>query len=51
MSAAVDTVGAAILKLKPEQLPLLQLAGKRGFGEPSLDAIWTMGNEIEDARL
>jgi hypothetical protein len=49
--AAVDAVGAAVLRVRPEQVSLLQLAGKRGFGEPNLDLIWTLGNEIEEARL
>jgi hypothetical protein len=51
MPAAVDTVGAAILKLKPEEVRVLKMAGKRGFGEPNLDVVWVMGNEIEDARM
>jgi hypothetical protein len=51
MASAVDATGASVLNLKPEQVPLLQLAHKRGFGEPNLDLVWTMGNEIEEARL
>jgi hypothetical protein len=51
MPAAVDATGAAVLGLKPGQVSLLQLAHKRGFGEPNLDLVWTMGNEIEEARL
>lgn len=49
--SAVDAAGAAVLNLKPGQVPLLQMADKRGFGEPNLDLIWTIGNEIEEARL
>jgi hypothetical protein len=51
IATAVDAVGAAVLGSKPEQVPLLQLAGKRGFGDPNLDVVWTIGNEIEEARL
>jgi hypothetical protein len=48
---AVDVVGAAILNVKADAVPLLGMAGKRGFGDPDLDAVWTIGNEIEDARV
>ena len=49
--SAVDAVGAAILGLKPEEVTVLQTAGERGFGEPKLSLVWTLGNEIKDARL
>ena len=44
-------MGAAILGLKPEEVTVLQTAGERGFGEPKLSLVWTLGNEIKDARL
>ena len=49
--AAVDTVGAAILGLKPEEVAVLQMAAKRGFGEPNMNLVWRLGNKIEDARI
>ena len=49
--AAVDAVGAALLGLKPEAVPLLQLARKRGYGDPDLDTIWIRGNEVDEARV
>jgi hypothetical protein len=49
--SAVDAVGAAILGVKPEDSGVLQLAGKRGFGEPNLNLVWRLGNNIKDARL
>jgi uncharacterized protein (DUF362 family) len=48
---AVDAVGAMILGCKPDQLPLMKLAWKRGFGTYDVDSIWTRGSEIEEARL
>jgi hypothetical protein len=50
MPAAVDAVGCAVLNLKPADVGTLQLAEKRGFGG-NLDEVWTLGNEIEEARL
>jgi hypothetical protein len=49
-AVAVDTVGAAVLGFKPAVLPLLQVAARRGYGEPDAESIWTRGVEIEDAR-
>jgi uncharacterized protein (DUF362 family) len=51
IASAVDAVGASVLGAKPQELPILQAAGKRGFGAPDIDLIWTLGNEIEEARL
>ena len=48
---AVDAVGAAVLGVKPESLPLMKLAWKRGFGIYDVDSIWTRGNEISEARI
>ncbi|MCC6590755.1 MAG: hypothetical protein IT168_28950 [Bryobacterales bacterium] len=49
--AAVDAVAAAVMGLKPDTVPLLQLARKRGYGDPDLDTIWIRGNEVDEARL
>lgn len=48
---AVDAVGATILGAKPEELPLLRLAWKKGFGIYDVDSIWTRGNELAEARI
>lgn len=48
---AADSVGAALLGLKPTAVPLLQMARKRGFGDPDPDVIWMRGNEIDEAKL
>lgn len=50
VAAAVDTVGADILATKPQSVGLLKVAGER-FGVVEPDEIWTMGNEIEEARV
>jgi uncharacterized protein (DUF362 family) len=49
--SAVDMVGSLILGMKPEQIGVLQMAGKRGFGEPNLNLVWRLGNDIKDARI
>lgn len=46
----VDLVGASILGLKPTAIPLFKMAGER-YGKTDVNEIWTIGNEIEDARL
>jgi hypothetical protein len=51
LANALDAVGVAVLGLKPEQAPLLKMAEKRGFGDPTLDGIWMRGNEIEEAAV
>jgi hypothetical protein len=48
---AVDAVNAALRGSKPDSIPLMKAGWKRGFGVYDLDAIWTRGNEIEEARL
>lgn len=48
---AADSIGAALLGLKPTAVPLLQMARKRGFGDPDPDVIWMRGNEIDEAKL
>ena len=50
VATAVDTVGATLLKTKPEGVRLLQIASER-FGKTDLDEIWALGNEIEEAHL
>ena len=49
-AAAVDAVAAAVMGFDPARLPFLALAEKRGFGGRDIDATWTRGNEIEEAR-
>jgi hypothetical protein len=49
--AAVDAMGAAILGVKPQEVPILRMAGERGFGEPNLNLVWRLGNKVEEARL
>jgi hypothetical protein len=34
----------------PKTLPYLQKLERRGFGLADIDAIWTRGNEVEQAR-
>jgi hypothetical protein len=51
LPAAVDAVGAAILGTKPEEVSVLQMAAKRGFGEPNLNLVWRLGNKVEEARV
>ncbi|HYO82732.1 MAG TPA: hypothetical protein VES20_15105 [Bryobacteraceae bacterium] len=51
IAAPVDAVGAAVLGIKPASVPALEIAEKRGFGTAKLDVVWTLGNEIEQARL
>lgn len=50
VAPAVDTIGAAILNVKPQAVGLLQTANERGLGESKPGSIWTLGNEIKDAR-
>lgn len=47
---AVESVGAQILGLDPEKIPHLRLGAERGIGVWEPGAIWTRGNEIEEAR-
>jgi hypothetical protein len=46
----VDAVGTSVLNVKPAAVRLLQVAGQR-YGKTDVSDIWTIGNEIEDARL
>ena len=47
---SVDAIGAAVMGFDPAKLPFLQMAWRKGFGAVDVDAIWTRGNEIEEAR-
>ena len=47
---AVDAVGAAVMGMNAAKVPLLDKLEIRGFGVAATDAIWTHGNEIEEAR-
>ena len=49
-ATAVDTVAAAVMGFDPKTLPYLQKLERRGFGLADIDAIWTRGNEVEQAR-
>ena len=51
MASAVDAVGSALLNIKSASVPAVQVAEKRGFGTSNLDEVWTLGNEIDEARL
>ena len=51
IATAADAVGAAVLNVNPEAVPHLQTANERGLGHAKLDGIWTLGNEIKDARI
>ncbi len=46
----VDAVAAAVMGFDPAELPFLDLGEKAGFGTRDLDSIWTLGNEIDEAR-
>jgi len=45
----VDAVASAAMGFEPAGLPFLRLAERKGFGTREVDAIWTRGNEIEEA--
>jgi uncharacterized protein (DUF362 family) len=50
-AVSVDAVAASVMGFKPGQLAHLSLAEKSGaWGVLDTDAIWTRGNEIEEAR-
>lgn len=49
-AVAVDAVGATLMGFRPADLAFLRLAWRRGFGIHDVDAIWTRGNTIEEAR-
>jgi len=47
---AVETVGAALVGLNPEKMPVIQEAVKRGLGEGDIKKIEVLGNSIESLR-
>jgi len=49
-AVAVDSVGASVMGFQPSDIKHLALAEKEGFGVWDPDAIWTRGNQIEEAR-
>lgn len=49
-AVAVDAVAAAVMGFNAAKLPLLDKLEARGFGVADPNAIWTRGNEIEEAR-
>ncbi|MBL8232493.1 MAG: DUF362 domain-containing protein [Bryobacterales bacterium] len=49
-AVAVDAVAAAVMGFDAPKLPLLDKLEARGFGVSDPNAIWTRGNEIEQAR-
>lgn len=49
-AVAVETVGAALVGLKPDKMPLLKEAVKRGLGEGNLDNIEILGASFEQMK-
>ena len=47
---AVEAVGAAIVGLKPEKMPLIQEAMKRGLGEGDIKNIEVLGTSFENIK-
>ncbi len=46
-AVAVETVGATLVGLKPEKMPVIQEAMKRGLGEGNIENIKILGSSIE----
>jgi uncharacterized protein (DUF362 family) len=49
-AVAVEAVGAYLVGLKPEELPVIREAVKRGLGEANLDRIEALGVPLEEIR-
>ena len=49
-AVAVEAVGAAIVGLKPEKMPLIQKAIKRGLGEGDIKNIEVLGTPFENLK-
>ncbi len=49
-AVAVEAVGAAIVGLKPEKMPLIQKAMKRGLGEGDIKNIEVLGTPFENLK-
>ncbi len=47
-AVAVEAVGAALMGMNPEKMPILQEALQRGLGESNLDKINIVGNGFEE---
>ncbi len=49
-AVAVETVGATLVGLQPEKMPLIQEATNRGLGEGNIEKIEVLGNSIESLK-
>jgi len=49
-SIAVEAVGASLVDLDPERMPLIQEAVRRGLGEGDLSKIEVLGTQLETVR-
>jgi len=49
-AVAVETVGATLVGLNPEKMPVIQEAMKRGLGEGDIEKIEILGNSIENLK-
>jgi uncharacterized protein (DUF362 family) len=49
-AVAVETVGATLVGLKPEKMPVIQEAIKRGLGEGDIEKIEVLGKPIESLK-
>jgi uncharacterized protein (DUF362 family) len=49
-AVAVEAVGATLVGLKPEKIPVIKEAMNRGVGEGDLEKIEVLGNSIEDLK-
>lgn len=49
-AVAVETVGAMLVGLKPEKMPVIQEAIRRGLGEGSIEQIEVAGSSLEQLR-
>jgi uncharacterized protein (DUF362 family) len=49
-AVAVEAVGATLVGLDPEKMPVIQEAVKRGFGVGDVEKIEILGNSIESIR-
>jgi len=49
-AVAVEAVGASLVGLEPEKMPLIKEAMKRGLGEGNLNKIKVLGNSVESLK-
>ncbi len=49
-AVAVETVGAMLMGLKPEKMPIIQEAIQRGLGEGSIEKIEVVGSSLKQSR-